>query len=462
MIMGDSKYRIFISHRPEDRNTANAVSGVLRLFGDGKLEPLVGYDIPGGREWRDWISEKIEVSDIMLFLYTEENVDWMWSFYEIGLFRGPSALHPRPIICIRNPSIKDLPSPIEQYQAYDATEDGIKKFLEDLLYRGEFTNQDRINEKLFVDDNYALAVQDLLSAFELRASTEVIFNVQQFSIDLMDQDNGRNEIDIDDAIIVGNPVIMDIFGVHDVFVHFKKLYEIFKKQNNAKWLEQLRSSIEELRDGNLPLSYFPPFATRDGRKFQPILSQFERIPRPHIDKPPMIKKLHIMLILRSPEDSLLSERLSDQSSMIVNPIFSPIKESINSKLVFSLMPFKKEKNLQDVYENHTKAIVESFGLNCLRADDIFKHHMIMEDIWENICTTRFVISDLTDKNPNVFYELGMAHTVGKRVVLITQNEEDIPFDLRHLRYIKYEYTPSGMKKFEDELKKAIDSILKAT
>ncbi|WP_217989549.1 hypothetical protein [Sphingomonas lenta] len=51
--------------------------------------------------------------------------------------------------------------------------------------------------------------------------------------------------------------------------------------------------------------------------------------------------------------------------------------------------------------------------------------------------SRVVICDCTGRNPNVFYEAGIAHTLGREVILITQNGQDIPFDLRHLRYIPY-------------------------
>lgn len=51
--------------------------------------------------------------------------------------------------------------------------------------------------------------------------------------------------------------------------------------------------------------------------------------------------------------------------------------------------------------------------------------------------SRIVVCDCTGRNPNVFYEAGIAHTLGREVILITQNGHDIPFDLRHLRYIPY-------------------------
>ena len=65
-----------------------------------------------------------------------------------------------------------------------------------------------------------------------------------------------------------------------------------------------------------------------------------------------------------------------------------------------------------------------------------------------------MLADLTDGNPNVFYELGICHAMGKKVVLITQNAE-VPFDVRHIRHIRYEYTPRGMQAFEAALRETL-------
>lgn len=59
--------------------------------------------------------------------------------------------------------------------------------------------------------------------------------------------------------------------------------------------------------------------------------------------------------------------------------------------------------------------------------------------------------------PNVFYELGICHTLGKECVVITQNKEDVPFDIRHRRFIWY--SPEKMTVLRSSLRKAIQSIL---
>jgi hypothetical protein len=124
--------------------------------------------------------------------------------------------------------------------------------------------------------------------------------------------------------------------------------------------------------------------------------------------------------------------------------------------VFVLMPFASE--MTDIYYNHIAKIVEKNGITCKRADELFEPGVVMRDIWSFICAAKAIIADCTGRNPNVFYEMGIAHTIGKTVILVTQEERDIPFDIRHLRYIKYAYTPPGMEKFEKDLIEAILSL----
>ena len=106
-----------------------------------------------------------------------------------------------------------------------------------------------------------------------------------------------------------------------------------------------------------------------------------------------------------------------------------------SDLVFVLMPFAEE--FDDVYQT-TKSVWQGFGLRCLRSDEIFHTREVMcVSICQNIQRARFIVADVTGKDPSVFYELGIAHILGKPVVLITQQLEDVPFDLRAMFYIYY-------------------------
>jgi hypothetical protein len=124
--------------------------------------------------------------------------------------------------------------------------------------------------------------------------------------------------------------------------------------------------------------------------------------------------------------------------------------------VFVLTPFTDE--LRPVYDDHICKVVREKRLEIGRADDFFATGSIMGDVWSAINAAAFLIAECTGRNPNVFYEIGIAHAIGKQTILISQTIDDVPFDLRHLRVVVYQYTPRGMIGFEDALGKAVESL----
>lgn len=123
---------------------------------------------------------------------------------------------------------------------------------------------------------------------------------------------------------------------------------------------------------------------------------------------------------------------------------------------FVIMPFRKD--FPPIFDQHISVICDRLGITVARADGIFSTRPLMDDIREAVVTARVVIADLTDHNPNVFYELGICHALGKDVVMITQNKE-VPSDVRHIRYLLYEYTPPGMQQFEVALEMTLRRLI---
>jgi hypothetical protein len=117
--------------------------------------------------------------------------------------------------------------------------------------------------------------------------------------------------------------------------------------------------------------------------------------------------------------------------------------------VFVLMPFVTK--MKPIYDKHIKKVADQLKLRCCRADENFLSHEIMADIWSWLFNSKLIVADCTGNNYNVYYELGIAHTLGKTTLIITQNPEEMPFDIRSKRYIRYEYTPDGMQKLEKTL-----------
>lgn len=103
---------------------------------------------------------------------------------------------------------------------------------------------------------------------------------------------------------------------------------------------------------------------------------------------------------------------------------------------FVLMPFGSP--VGDYYQQIYEPAIRKAGLRPVRADDdIFGAGKIIDQIWDGINAAKVLVAEMTNRNPNVFYELGLAHALDKPVVLVSSNEEDVPFDLKHIRVIYY-------------------------
>jgi len=131
---------------------------------------------------------------------------------------------------------------------------------------------------------------------------------------------------------------------------------------------------------------------------------------------------------------------------------------IDSDLCFVLMPFRQE--FDEIYEDTIKPTITEIGMKCIRADEIYNIGPVIGDIWKYIQMANLIVVELTGRNPNVLYELGLAHALNKRVIIITQRMDDVPFDLKHIRCITYLNTPRGIKKLKDTLIRTIKSLNK--
>ena len=102
---------------------------------------------------------------------------------------------------------------------------------------------------------------------------------------------------------------------------------------------------------------------------------------------------------------------------------------------FVMMPFGEwfDRYYQEIYV----PAIKDAGLEPVRADELFTTGSVVEQIWEQIEKSKLLLADLSGKNPNVFYELGLAHAAKKPVIFTSSAVDDVPFDLRHLRVIIY-------------------------
>lgn len=123
---------------------------------------------------------------------------------------------------------------------------------------------------------------------------------------------------------------------------------------------------------------------------------------------------------------------------------------------FVIMPFSP--TYQTEYEKVIRPAVEATGLTCIRADQIYAKPQVTADIWKSLRSARIVVAEFTGRNTNVFYEVGLAHALGKPVIIITRNEDDVPFDLKALRY---RYYNTNEPFWGENLKKALIDMLQS-
>lgn len=129
---------------------------------------------------------------------------------------------------------------------------------------------------------------------------------------------------------------------------------------------------------------------------------------------------------------------------------------VKQRQVAVMMPF-------DAAFTHVYTAIQSLcnaqGFICLRADGIWREDSIIQDIVNLISESKVVVCDVTGRNPNVFYEAGIAHAMGKKVVIITQNDQDVPFDLRHLRYVRYLPNEQGLESLQADLRERLWNLI---
>ena len=116
-----------------------------------------------------------------------------------------------------------------------------------------------------------------------------------------------------------------------------------------------------------------------------------------------------------------------------------------------------DERLKPVYLKVVRPVLSDvFGYDPTLADEVTRMGVIVDQIRELIEQASLILCDLTFHNPNVFYELGIAHTLGKQPILISQDPANIAFDAKHLRIIPYEDSKYGLLELRDSLVKSIE------
>jgi hypothetical protein len=160
-------------------------------------------------------------------------------------------------------------------------------------------------------------------------------------------------------------------------------------------------------------------------------------------------------VLNGTEGTTLLQEDGRKRVMICPREFNVPNEQPNPRLVAVMMPF--DAGFTRVYEA-IKAACASAGMDCERVDNVWEHSAIIQDVFGLIWKSSIVVCDFTGRNPNVFYECGIAHTLGRHVIPLAQHKTDVPFDLQHHRYLPYQSNGEGLSLLSDELSKRLRTL----
>jgi len=134
---------------------------------------------------------------------------------------------------------------------------------------------------------------------------------------------------------------------------------------------------------------------------------------------------------KSPDIDIIKEKTKPNEFL---QSFNITDYEIDKRLVFVLIPFN------DIYLNEfdvIKDICNGLGFLCLRGDEEFISGDILTHVVKNIVKARLIIANITGRNPNVLYELGIAHALNKPTIIISKNLSDAPFDIKTKYMILY-------------------------
>ena len=265
---------------------------------------------------------------------------------------------------------------------------------------------------------------------------ELIKKSVQFLNILINNQDVKHNLIVDERYNIKTVGIRDNFSINKFFIFIQAL-ELFIQSGYAD-IEYIKGVLSELSNIALLIIENGVYS-RDGKRESVLFWE----------------NYYALQLLNDFVTIIENSNCKGDDFMIISPkLFKGEDYTIDENLCVVIMPFNVDWST-DMYETFKEAVD---GCDVWRSDEEYRDDVIIQTIWEKINRARFVIADCTGKNPNVFYELGIAHTLGKSVFMCSQNREDFPFDVNHIRSFEYGLKPGEIRKLKTEISKFIKSL----
>ena len=282
---------IFVSHSHKYADMAKSLkNSLVRLNSNSKrpLNVMISEEMAVAKDWRKWIDESIDATDVFVLLYPHTSMDMNWCNYEIGRFYDRDDN----VVCIRNTNITKSPPVFEPYQAVEGSQAGFTKFLEDLFAKGALTKGEILNPKVAEvtsEDRECVSkiAKELADKFsEARVDEQLYERRLVMSVKYA----GPGKVDPEQTLIQGNEDGMKLLGFN--YMPGMKWSDIRDAlASSHEWPRELEKAIVSIGGGQSPPS-LPPFRTSSGI-FIPVIVRAEIVD----------KRLRQVFVIFVPADS---------------------------------------------------------------------------------------------------------------------------------------------------------------
>ncbi len=249
-----NQIKIFFSYKLKEKQAAQKVIEELRTYSAKKIEICYADEFKAGTCWTDSIEKGIQEAHWFILLLPDPAVDWDWCLYESGIFRAKMMSKDR-LVCLHHPDI-DPPSQLNRFQAVEASEDAVKRFVKELfISKNAIPGMLPINPNADIDKITDTIVEAISPPIEREHFDQFIM------IKVDNPDKLIEPVQLNAAkIVLGSRNVPDIFGMQKLPATWGELIEdVTENISNPRWLNELCLTINK--------------AARE-KKFDPVMSTF--------------------------------------------------------------------------------------------------------------------------------------------------------------------------------------------
>jgi hypothetical protein len=264
--------QIFVSHGTRYSEIAKSLKLSLQALEAESLllDIKISEEMAGATDWRQWIEDNVRSADVFLLLYPHAGMDMGWCNYELGRFYD----NKRPIACIKNIDIPKPPPAFQPYQAYNADEAGLLKFIHELFVLGRFTGGTAVNAAvgLLANPYYARAKSVASELAQQFAEARVREHFYERRIVISIRYDDAQQFDAEASTVEGNAEGLHLLGL-DPIASMRWSAVRRSLGTVVDWPEELEKALPSITEGSLPPALSPFF--KSNSFYIPVIAKAE-------------------------------------------------------------------------------------------------------------------------------------------------------------------------------------------